>query len=247
MAEELNPTPPNPPESNPQYTDEEISKILNTSKATREERKEAQTRAKELEQKNAQLAAELDKIKQIDPQRYAELEELAQGYEDRKLEEAQKFQELKERWGTEKQSLVEEKVALEKQLQETRVTNRLEKSFYAVGGRTGKDDDGFSYFDLIRERAAKYIQQDEKGKLFVIDPRDGTQLKDSKGSPYGIDELMLKLRSSGPTAALFEADNSKGGGSRRSSGTSLENTRESLMQLPRAERLAKARALNYSA
>ncbi|MEH2296360.1 hypothetical protein [Nostoc sp.] len=55
--------------------------------------------------------------------------------------------------------------------------NALEKSFYATGSKAGKDEDRYSYFDLIRDRAINYIVLDEHGKFIVINPRDKTPLK----------------------------------------------------------------------
>lgn len=235
----------NPPETK-QYSDEEISKILATAKATRTERDEVAKKAKDLEIKVNELSGQLETIKGIDPNKYKELEKLAQTYEERKLEEQRNFSELKERWSGEKTSLQQEIGLLKESLKQVQIINALEKSFYATGGKAGKDEDGYSYFDLIRDRAMNYIVLDEStGKLTVIDPRDKTILKDSKGAAFTVDELMLKLRSGGPTSALFDpVTNGAGSGMHRSvnnqNGAML---REQLMQLPRSERLAKAREL----
>jgi DNA repair exonuclease SbcCD ATPase subunit len=162
MPTELdNPTPEQPDSPTPaqkQYSDEEISKILATAKATRGERDEAAKRAKELETRITELSGQLETIKGIDPKKYKELEQLAQTYEERKLEEQRQFSKLKERWTGEKTSLQQEIEQLKQSLKQTQIVNTLEKSFYAIGGKTGKDEDGYSYFDLIRERATKYIQ-----------------------------------------------------------------------------------------
>lgn len=243
MPPELDPT--NPTEPTKQYTDEEISKILNTAQATRKERDEAEKRYKDTQNQNAELLKQLDQIKKIDPKRYQELEDLAKGYEDRKLEEQRNFQELKERWTGEKTTLQQQIQQLQDSLKQTQIINALEKSFYATGGKAGKDEDGYSYFDLIRDRAAAYIQFDDSGKITVIDPRDKTPLKDTKGVSFTVDDLMLKLRSGGPTAALFDPiGNGAGSGMQRSSGhQNPAMVREQLMQLPRSERLAKAREL----
>jgi hypothetical protein len=234
--------------SEKQYSDEEIHKILNTAKATRKERDDATQRAKELETKVSELSKNLDQIKGIDPAKFKELEQLAASYEERKLEEQKNFTELKERWSGEKNSLTQQINELQNQLTETKVTNSLEKAFYSCGGRAGKDEDGYSYFDLIRDRAKAYIQLDEKGRLVVLDPRDKTPMRDSKGNLFSPEDLMLKLRTSGPTAALFEADKGAGSGMQRSAQyNSLSATRESLMQMGnRAERLAKARELGIN-
>ncbi|MFN6572370.1 hypothetical protein [Dendronalium sp. ChiSLP03b] len=235
---------PNPTETK-QYTDEEIGKILNTAQATRKERDEADKRFKEAQTKNAELLQQLEQIKKIDPNRYQELEKLAQTYEERKLEEQRNFGELKERWTTEKTTLQQQIQQLQENLKRNQIINTLEKSFYATGGKAGKDEDGYSYFDLIRDRAAAYIVLDDQDKISVIDPRDKTLLKDTKGVSFTVDDLMLKLRSGGPTAALFDPiNNGAGGGMTRSHGT--QNTamlREQIMALPRAERLARAREL----
>lgn len=58
-----------------------------------------------------------------------------------------------------------------------RMINALEKSFYGTSGKAGKDEDGYSYFDLISDRAINYIVLDKHGKFIVIDPRDKTSLK----------------------------------------------------------------------
>lgn len=236
------------PNSEPkQYSDEEISKILNTAKATRSERDEAARKAKELEENNKKLSEQLEQIKKIDPQRYQDLEKLAQTYEEKKLEEQRNFQELQTRYKDKEASLLQENNQLKESLKQTQVVNALEKAFYSIGGKAGKDDDGYSYFDLIRERAMNYVVLDEtSGKLIVVDPKDKTVMKDPKtGSPYTIDDLMLKLRSSGPTAALFEpVGNGYGSGMNRSqSNQNPAMIREQLSKLPPAERLAKAREL----
>lgn len=248
MPPELDPnntTNPNPVTSEKTYTDEEIAKILNTAKATRKERDEIEKRAREVEDSNKQLQSQLEQIKTIDPKRYQELETLAAQYEDRKLEEQKQFAELKERWGTEKGAFQQQIQKMQESLQQERITNVLEKAFYSVGGKIGKDEDGYSYFDLVRDRASKFIQVGDDGKLRTIDPRDGTKLTNEKGLPLTIEDLMVKLRSSGPTAALFEpANNASGGGSQRSIGSGNNKiTTEQLASLPRAERLAKVREL----
>lgn len=228
-----------------QYSDEEISKILNTAKATRRERDTVAERAKELESQNLDLQKKLEQIKGIDPTKFKELEQIAATYEERKLEEERKFTELKERWTGERDSFGKQIQDLQQQLVSTQIINALEKAFYSCGGRSGKDDDGYSYFDLIQERAKKYIQLDEKGKTQVLDPRDGTAMRDPKGNPYSVEDLMLKLRSNGPTAALFEAPDTRGSGMSRSVNFSgVTATKDSLMNMTnRAERLAKARQL----
>lgn len=242
MPPELD-NPPTP--ETKQYTDEEISKILNTAKATRQERDDAAKKAKDLETKITELSGQLETIKGIDPQKYKELEKLAQTYEDRKLEEQRNFQELKERWTGEKTTLQQEIEQLKGSLKQNQIINALEKSFYATGGKAGKDEDGYSYFDLIRDRAAAYIQFDDQGRITIIDPRDKTPMKDTKGVSFTVDDLMMKLRSGGPTAALFDPiSNGAGGGMNRSS--SNQNPamlREQIMALPRSERLSKAREL----
>ena len=243
MATELDPTPS--PTQPKQYTDEEISKILNTAQATRKERDEAEKRYKDTQSQNTELLQQLDQIKKIDPKRYQELEDLSKGYEDRKLEEQRNFQELKERWTGEKTTLQQQINLLQENLKQTQIINALEKSFYATGGKAGKDDDGYSYFDLIRDRATGYIVLDDQGRISVIDPRDKTPLKDTKGVSFTVDDLMLKLRSSGPTASLFDPiGNGAGGGMTRSHGTqNAAMLREQIMALPRSERLHKAREM----
>ncbi|MBW4598932.1 MAG: hypothetical protein KME29_04790 [Calothrix sp. FI2-JRJ7] len=228
-----------------QYSEEEIQKILNTAKATRKERDEVANKAKELESKVSELSKNLEQIKGIDPAKFKEYEQLAASYEERKLEEQRNFEELKQRWTGERTSFTQQIQELQSQLQNTQVVNALEKAFYSCGGRAGKDEDGYSYFDLIQERAKNYVQLDEKGRLVVLDPRDKTPMRDPKGNPYSVEDLMLKLRAGGPTAALFESDKGAGGGMQRSAQyNSVNATRESLMQMGnRAERLAKAREL----
>lgn len=227
-----------------QYSDEEISKIISATKASRDERDEAVRRAKELENQIAEYKGQIEKIKGLDPKRYQELEALAQTYEERKLEEQKNFSELKERWQGEKTSLQQQIEQLNNDLKNTRVINALEKAFYSVGGRAGKDDDGLTYFDLIRDRAMQFIEVDDSGRLSIIDPRDKTKLTTDKGIPYTIEDLMIRFRKSGPTTALFEpSSNGAGGGMQRNNGFNSAITREQLMQLPRAERLAKAREL----
>lgn len=227
------------------YSDEEISKILNTAKATRKERDTVAERAKQLETQNLELQSKLEQIKGIDPDKFKQLEQIAATYEERKLEEERKFSELKERWTGERTAFAQQIQELQQQLQSTQVVNALEKAFYSCGGRSGKDDDGYTYFDLIQERAKAYIQRDDKGKLVVIDPRDGTAMRDPKGAPYSVEDLMLRLRTSGPTASLFEPPDSRGSGMNRSANyNSVAATRDSLMGMTnRAERLAKAREL----
>ncbi len=243
MATELDPTLPST--ETKQYSDEEITKILNTAQATRKERDIAAAKAKELETKITELSGNLEKIKGIDPQKYQELEKLAQTYEERKLEEQRSFSELKERWTGEKTTLQQQIGQLQENLKQTQIVNALEKSFYATGGKSGKDDDGYTYFDLIRDRAINYIVLDEQGRITVIDPRDKTPLKDTKGVSFTVDDLMLKLRTGGPTASLFDPiGNGAGGGMTRSHGVqNAAMVREQLMKLPPAERLAKARQL----
>ncbi|MEH1777110.1 hypothetical protein [Nostoc sp.] len=242
MLPELDPTIPT---ETKQYSDEEITKILNTAQATRKERDEAAKRAKELETKVAELSGNLEKIKGIDPNKYQELEKLAASYEERKLEEQLRFSEVKELWSNEKTSLQQQiQQLLDKNRQQT-IVNALEKSFYSTGGKSGKGEDGYTYFDLIRDRAANYIVLDDQGKITIIDPRDKTPLKDTKGVSFTVDDLMLKLRSDGPTASLFDPiGNGAGGGMSRSYGAQNgAMLREQIMKLPRAERLAKAREL----
>ncbi|MBD2771185.1 hypothetical protein [Iningainema tapete] len=244
MPPELDST-TNPNPDNKQFSDEEIAKILSTAKATRKERDDVAARAKELEDSNKQLQAQLEQIKTIDPERYKELEDLAANLEERKLEEQQKFNELKERWTGERTTLQQQNQQLQEELKQTRIINDLEKAFYALGGKTGKDDFGCSYFDLIRDRAMSFLQLGEDGKLRVLDPRDGTRMLGDKGTPLTVEDLMLKLRSSGPTAALFDpVGNGAGGGMQPSHPAGLAATREQVMGITnRAERLARIREL----
>ncbi|MBD2489000.1 hypothetical protein [Aulosira sp. FACHB-615] len=226
------------------YSEEEITKILNTAKATRAERDEAAKKAKELETQLAETTKQLEQIKGVDPKRYQELETLAKTYEERKLEEQREFGELKERWQSERTTLQQQNQQLQNELKTTRVINALEKAFYAVGGKAGSEGD-LSYFDLLRDRAMQYIEVDETGKLAIIDPRDKTRMVTDKGTPYTVEDLMTKFRTAGPTTSLFEPiGNGAGGGMQRSNGSAGSAvTREQLMKLPRAERLAKAREL----
>ncbi|MEH1821526.1 MAG: hypothetical protein V7L31_21005 [Nostoc sp.] len=243
MATELDSTIPT---ETKQYSDEEITKILNTVGATRKERDEAAKRAKELETKVAELSSNLEKIKGIDPSKYQELEKLARDYEESKLEKERNFAELKERWTGEKTTLQQQIQQLQESNRQQTILNALEKSFYATGGKSGRDDDGLTYFDLIRDRAANYIVLDEQGRITIIDPKDKTPLKDTKGVSLTVDDLMLKLRSGGPTASLFEPiGNGAGSGMVRSQhGTqNPAMLREQIMALPRSERIAKAREL----
>ncbi|MEH1902519.1 MAG: hypothetical protein V7L04_14140 [Nostoc sp.] len=245
MPQELEPN--STQSENKQYTDEEITKILNTVKATRTERDDADKKAKEAEAKNTELLKQLDQIKKIDPNRYQELEQLAQTYEERKLEEQRNFGELQTRYKEREAALQQENLALKESNRQAQIVNALEKSFYATGGKSGKDDDGLTYFDLIRDRAANYIVLDEEsGKITIIDPKDKTMLRDSKGVPFTVDDLMFKLRSGGPTASLFDPI-SNGAGSGMTRGQGSQNTgmvREQIMQIgSRSDRIAKARAL----
>lgn len=239
---ELDPTIPT---ETKQYSDEEITKILNTVGATRKERDAAAQRAKDLEAKVAELSGNLEKIKGIDPVKYKELEVIAANYEERKLEEQRNFGELQTRYKEKETALLQENQQLKESNRQQAIVNALEKSFYATGGKSGKDDDGLTYFDLIRDRAANYIVLDEQGRITVVDPRDRMPLKDTKGVSLTVDDLMLKLRSGGPTAALFDPiGNGAGGGMTRSHGTqNAAMLREQIMKLPRAERLARAREL----
>ncbi|MFN6531233.1 hypothetical protein [Nostoc sp. ChiSLP03a] len=66
---------------------------------------------------------------------------------------------------------------LKESLKQNQIINALEKSFYATSGKAGKDEDGYSYFDLVRDQAINYIVLDEHNKFIVIDPRDKTPLK----------------------------------------------------------------------
>jgi hypothetical protein len=243
MATELDLPLPTP--ETKQYSDEEITKILNTVQATRKERDEAAKKAKESESKVAELSASLEKIKGIDPIKYQELERQSRDYEEIKLEKDRNFAELKERWTGEKTALQQENQQLKESNRQQTIVNNLEKSFYATGGKVGRDDDGLTYFDLIRDRAANYIVLDEQGRITIIDPKDKTPLKDTKGVSFTVDDLMLKLRSGGPTASLFDPiGNGAGSGMTRSHGTqNAAMLREQIMKLPRAERLAKAREL----
>lgn len=245
MTDKTEPT--NPPTSeNTNFSDEEIRKILATAKATRSERDEAAKKTAELEESNRKLQAQMEQIKAIDPKRVEELETLAAQYEERKLEEQRQFSELKERWSAEKTNLQQEIQKLVASNREIQLLNALEKAFYAAGGKTGKsNEDGYSYFDLVRDRALKYVQMDESGKLAVLDPRDGTRLRTDKGINYTPEDLMFRLRSDGPTAALFEAPGSAGSGmSPNNRPGTFGTTREQLMQIKdRAARLARAREL----
>ncbi|MEH1808512.1 hypothetical protein [Nostoc sp.] len=243
MPPELDPTIPT---ETKQYSDEEITKILNTAQATRKERDAVAQKAKELETQVAELSGNLEKIKGIDPAKYKELEIIAANYEENKLEKDRNFAELKERWTGEKTALQQENQQLKESNRQQAIVNTLEKSFYATGGKSGKDDDGLTYFDLIRDRAANYIVLDDQGRITIIDPKDKTPLKDTKGVSFTVDDLMLKLRSGGPTASLFDPiGNGAGSGMTRSQhGTqNVAMMREQLMKLPPAERLAKARQL----
>jgi hypothetical protein len=68
---------------------------------------------------------------------------------------------------------------LKESLKQNQIINAVEKSFYATGGKAGKDEDGYSYFDLVRDRdrAINYIVLDEHGKFIAIDLHDKTPLK----------------------------------------------------------------------
>ncbi|WP_414755541.1 hypothetical protein [Anabaena sp. CCY 9910] len=238
--------PPELEDSQPKtYSEEEITKILNTAKATRAERDEAAKKAKDLENQLTETTKQLEQFKAIDPKKYQELETLAKTYEERKLEEQREFGELKERWQGERTTLQQQIQQLNNELKSTRVVNALEKAFYAVGGKAGSEGD-LSYFDLLRDRATQYIEVDDSGKLVIIDPRDKTKMVTDKGTPYTVEDLMGKFRTAGPTTSLFEpVGNGAGGGMQRNSqqnGTAA--TREQLMKITnRAERLARAREL----
>ncbi|MHC5779304.1 hypothetical protein [Nostoc sp.] len=239
---------PNPTEDK-KYSDEEITKILNTAQATRKERDDVAKKAKDLETKVAELSENLEKIKGIDPVKYKELEITAAQYEDRKLEEQRGFAELKERWTGEKTTLQQQIVQLQESNRQSQIINALEKSFYATGGKSGKDDDGWTYFDLIRDRAATHIVLDDQGKITIIDPRDKTPLKDTKGVSFTVDDLMFKLRSAGPTASLFEPiGNGAGGGMTRSQGSQNgAMVTAQIMQIPsRSDRITKFRAMGIT-
>ncbi|QLE40435.1 hypothetical protein FD723_08190 [Nostoc sp. C052] len=66
---------------------------------------------------------------------------------------------------------------LKESLKQNQIINALEKSFYATSGKAGKDEDGYSYFDLISDRAINYILLDEHDKFIIIDPHGKTPLK----------------------------------------------------------------------
>lgn len=238
-----------PPVTTPdkEYSDEEIKKILNTARATRTERDEAAKKAAELEEINKKLQAQMDQVSSIDPKRVKELEARAAQFEEIKLEEQKQFSELKERWSSEKTNYEGQIQKLIAQNRESQIINALEKAFYSCGGKAGKDDDGYSYFDMVRDRAQKHIVMDDAGKITVIDPRDGTRLKTDKGTFYSVEDLMFRLRKQGPTTATFEPQgNGAGGGMSANSNplNSLGATRESLREIKDpAARLARAREL----
>ncbi|MEA5606004.1 hypothetical protein [Nostoc sp. UHCC 0252] len=53
--------------------------------------------------------------------------------------------------------MLQEIEQLKESLKQNQIINALEKSFYATGSKAGKDEDGYSYFDLIRDAIAPSI------------------------------------------------------------------------------------------
>jgi|GEM_PF-3982259 len=228
------------PAAQPKYTDEEIAKILNTAQATRKEKEESEKRFKEAQDRLKQLEG-------LDPQKFKELEDKVKTYQQTKLEEQQKYEEVKSIWQNERQTLQQQINDLALQKEKLSIEYKLEKAFSACDGKTGKGDTGISYFDMIKPIAERFIQSKD-GQISIIDPRDGTELRNEKGQPFTLEELMLKLRSGGPTADLFNpVGNGAGTGMKPSAGkfgrAALE---EQLKNLPAAERINKARELGIA-
>lgn len=141
----------------------------------------------------------------------------------------------------ERQKLAEEIAKLKQTHREYIVSNTLEKAFYQCGGKSGRDEDGYSYYDMLRDRAMKYVQVNDSGLITFVDPLDNLPLR-KNGRPFAPEDLMLKLRSSGTSAALFDTASSSATVDPRSFGA--DTTREQLRQIrDPAARLARAREL----
>lgn len=119
---------------------------------------------------------------------------------ERKLAEANK----------EIQKLTQENSKLKTTNQEMKISHALETAFHEAGGKRGSDEDDYSYFDMLRTVALRYIKFDERGKLSFFDPQDGTRMRTSEGKDFTAKDLVLKLKTSPVTTTLFETPNTNG-------------------------------------
>ena len=207
MSEELNnnletPTEPTPPKTS--YTDEEIQKILATSKAVREEKKEAERKYKQAEES-------LKKVQEIDPGKYQEALLRQQELEDASLQRQQVYSQRQAQWDQERSKLTATINDLQGSLQETKIRHSLETAFYAGGGRKGMDDYGQSCFDMIYPQMRKFIEVDENGRTYVVDPQGRQPLLNEKGEKKTIKDIVTLLRENEVTMSMFEADRQQSG------------------------------------
>lgn len=149
---------------------------------------------------------------------------------ERKLAEANK----------EIQKLTQQNAKLKTTNQELKISHALETAFYEVGGKRSTNESGTSAFDLLRSVANDYVKFDEKEKLIFVDPRDGLELRTAEGKNYTPRDLMVKLKNSPVTGAMFE---NQAANSYLPNGLTPGNvTRETLRQIKDpAARLALAR------
>lgn len=139
------------------------------------------------------------------------------------------------------EELTKENSTLKQTHREYIASNTLEKAFYQCGGKSGRDEDGYSYFDMLRDRIKKYIQVDDAGALTIVDPLDNVPLR-KNGRSFTPEDLMLKLKSSGTSSALFNTASDSVTIDPRAFGA--DATREQLRQIKDpAARLARAREL----
>lgn len=219
--------------------------LLNAYNAIKEKNKK---QSEELRRSQEQLSRFQEQLSKYDPAKIAELESLAKNYEERKLEEQRSFNELKQRWTTEKQNYLSQIEKLESQTQEIQTKYEVEKAFFNAGGRSDPDSKAGtpSYFDLLYPQAIRYVKLEE-GKLVVIDPLDGTRVLNDKNQPMSLGELMRKLSMEGPTSHLFyPVNNAQGSGARPSNQPGSRANLEYLSKLSPSARIAEARRLGLS-
>jgi antitoxin component of MazEF toxin-antitoxin module len=199
-------------------------------------------RAKELEKQNKQLQ---QKYSGINPEEVERLRQESERREQEELERKSEYQAAlkisKEKYENELSAARNEAQQLSQKLQQTVIQQAVVDAFLECGGRRG--DSPKAYAQLLMPAIADQLRV-EDGEVIVVDKNGDQRFNLETGGTYTLTDLMNDCRKKGATALFFEPQDKASGAGATANGRRIGSDKmKELDNLPRAERIARAREL----
>jgi antitoxin component of MazEF toxin-antitoxin module len=199
-------------------------------------------KAKELERQNKQLQ---QKYSGINPEEIEKLRQDSERAQQEELEKQSQYQaalRLKEdKYNQDVEAVRNENQKLQQRLEATLIEQAVVDAFLGNGGRRG--DTPKAYAKLLLPAIADQLRV-EDGEVIVVDKNGDLRLNPETFQAYTLADLMADCRGKGATAIFFEPqDRASGAGAQPNSRRVSTDKMAELNNLPRAERIARAREM----